>query len=58
MLSSIILISKNSKSSNSNSFSSLLESDLSDFEKLCDHDLNIDKTDEKSLNKYVVYSLN
>jgi hypothetical protein len=38
--------------------SSLLRSDLSDFEKLFDNDLDIDKTDKKSLNKYVIYRLN
>jgi hypothetical protein len=41
----------------SNSSSSLLSSDLSDFEKQFDNDLNLDKTDKKILNKYVFYRL-
>ncbi len=41
----------------SNSFSSLLSSDLPDFEKQFDNDLNLDKADKKILNKYVFYRL-
>jgi hypothetical protein len=58
----IILIAENSNSQNftknSNSSSSFLSSDLSDFEKQFDNDLNLDKADKKILNKYVFYRLN
>jgi hypothetical protein len=37
------------------SFSSLLNLDLSDFEKQFDNDLNLDKADKKTVNKYVIY---
>jgi hypothetical protein len=39
------------------SFSSLLNSNLSDFEKQFDNDLNLDKADKKTFNKYVIYRL-
>ncbi len=41
----------------SNLSSSLLSSDLSDFEKQFDNDLDLDKADKKTLNKYVLYRL-
>jgi hypothetical protein len=41
----------------SNLSSSLLSSDLSDFEKQFDNDLDLDKADKKTLNKYVFYRL-
>ncbi len=41
----------------SNSSSSLLSSDLSDFEKQFDNDLDLDKAVKKTLNKYVIYRL-
>jgi hypothetical protein len=51
-------LTKNSNlSKNSNSSSSLLSSDLSDFEKQFDNDLDLDKADKKTLNKYVLYRL-
>jgi hypothetical protein len=51
-------LTKNSNLSNvSNSSSSLLSSDLSDFEKQFDNDLDLDKADKKILNKYVFYRL-
>jgi CBS domain containing-hemolysin-like protein len=39
------------------SFSSILSLDLSDFEKQFDNDLDLDKADKKTLNKYVFYRL-
>jgi hypothetical protein len=52
-------LTKNSNLSNvSNLSSSLLSSDLSDFEKQFDNDLDLDKADKKILNKYVFYRLN
>jgi hypothetical protein len=41
----------------SNFFSSLLNSNLSNFEKLFDNDLNVNKINKKTLNKYVFYRL-
>jgi hypothetical protein len=55
---STTLIAENSNlTKNSNSSSSLLSSDLSDFEKQLNNDLDVDKTDKKTLNKYVLYRL-
>ncbi len=55
---STTLIAENSNlTKNSNFSSSLLSSDLSDFEKQFDNDLNLDKADKKTLNKYVIYRL-
>ncbi len=55
---STTLIAENSNlTKNSNLSSSLLSSDLSDFEKQFDNDLDLDKTDKKTLNKYVIYRL-
>ncbi len=42
---------------NSNPSSSLLSSGLPDFEKQFDNDLDLDKADKKTLNKYVFYRL-
>jgi hypothetical protein len=56
---STILIAENSNlTKNSNLSSSLLSSDLSDIEKQVDNDLDLDKADKKTLNKYVFYRLN
>jgi hypothetical protein len=58
MLSLTIFIAENSNFiKNLNLSSSLLNSNLSDFEKQFDNDLNVDKTDKKTLNKYVLYRL-
>ncbi len=52
-------LTKNINLSNVSNFSSsLLSSDLSDFEKQFDDDLNLDKADKKIFNKYVFYRLN
>jgi hypothetical protein len=42
---------------NSNPPSPLLSSDLPDFEKQFGNDLDLDKADKKTLNKYVFYRL-
>ncbi len=58
MSSSTISTAENSNlTKNSNFSSSLLSSDLSDFEKQFDNDLDLDKADKKTLNKYVIYRL-
>jgi hypothetical protein len=57
-ITSFTLISETNLTKNSNFSSSFLSSDLSDFEKQFDNDLNLDKTDKKILNKYVFYCLN
>jgi hypothetical protein len=56
-MSSSTLIAETNLIENSNLSSSLLSSDLSDFEKQFDNDLNLDKADKKILNKYVFYRL-
>jgi hypothetical protein len=50
-----IFTSETNFTKNSNSFSLFLSLDLSDFEKQFDNDLNLDKTNKKTLNKYVLY---
>ncbi len=55
-MSFITLTSEINLTKNSNLSSSLLSSDLSDFEKQFDNDLDLDKTDKKILNKYVFLS--
>jgi hypothetical protein len=55
---SITLIAENLNLTNySNPSSSLLSSGLPDFEKQFGNDLNLDKADKKTLNKYVIYHL-
>jgi hypothetical protein len=55
---STILVAENSNlTKNSNLSSSLLSSGLSNFEKQFGNDLNGNKADKKTLNKYVLYRL-
>jgi hypothetical protein len=49
------LIAETNFTKNLNFSSSFLNSNLSDFEKQFDNDLNLDKTDKKIFNKYVLY---
>jgi uncharacterized protein YbaP (TraB family) len=56
-MSSSTLIAETNLIENSNFSSSLSSSDLSDFEKQFDNDLDLDKADKKTLNKYVLYRL-
>jgi type VI protein secretion system component Hcp len=51
------LIADTNLTKNSNLSSSLLSLDLSDLEKQFDNDLDLDKADKKTLNKYVLYRL-
>ncbi len=56
-MSSSTLIAETNLTKNSNPSSPLLSSDLPDFEKQFDNDLDLDKADKKILNKYVFYRL-
>ncbi len=56
-MSFFIFITETNMTKNSNFSSSLLSLDLSDFEKQFDNDLDLDKTNKKTLNKYVFYCL-
>jgi hypothetical protein len=57
-MSFFILIARTNFTKNSNFSSSFLSFDLSNFEKKFNNDLNLDKTNKKTLNKYVFYRFN
>jgi hypothetical protein len=54
-MSSFTFTSETNFTKNSNFSSSLLSSDLFDFEKQFDNNLNLDKTNKKILNKHDFY---